>query len=164
VPQEPHIPRPVPSSPRVHGFRPLAPRPVEPPRRFRPWPSLPAPGLPAARHNVSHVAPHSHPTPFGLFLRRKNGLFLVFPTVRREGLKVMQQKTATYGYARVSTQDQDCVIQREALKKAGCSMVCEEKASGTSRNGRTELERLLGFKILRATRSWSLGSIAWPVA
>jgi len=51
----------------------------------------------------------------------------------------------TYGYARVSTQDQNCVIQREALQKAGCTMICEEKASGTSRNGRTELERLLGF-------------------
>ena len=50
-----------------------------------------------------------------------------------------------YGYARVSTQDQDCSIQREALRKAGCSLTVEEKASGTSRNGRTELERLLGF-------------------
>jgi DNA invertase Pin-like site-specific DNA recombinase len=54
-------------------------------------------------------------------------------------------ETYTYGYARVSTTDQDCAIQREALRKAGCTMVCEEKASGTSRNGRTELERLLGF-------------------
>ena len=50
-----------------------------------------------------------------------------------------------YGYARVSTADQDCSIQREALRKAGCTMILEEKGSGTSRNGRTELERLLGF-------------------
>jgi DNA invertase Pin-like site-specific DNA recombinase len=50
-----------------------------------------------------------------------------------------------YGYARVSTQDQDCAIQRQALEKAGCKLVCEEKASGTSRNGRTELQRLLAF-------------------
>ncbi len=50
-----------------------------------------------------------------------------------------------YGYARVSTQDQNCAIQREALRKAGCTMIREEKASGTSRNGRTELETLLGF-------------------
>jgi len=50
-----------------------------------------------------------------------------------------------YGYARVSTQDQDCTIQREALVKAGCTMVLDEKASGTSRNGRTELQRLMAF-------------------
>jgi DNA invertase Pin-like site-specific DNA recombinase len=50
-----------------------------------------------------------------------------------------------YGYARVSTQDQDCAIQRETLERAGCTLIREEKASGTSRNGRTELETLLGF-------------------
>ncbi|WP_294646272.1 recombinase family protein [uncultured Aureimonas sp.] len=51
----------------------------------------------------------------------------------------------TYGYARVSSTDQDLTIQREALIKAGCDMVREEKASGTSRNGRAELEALLTF-------------------
>lgn len=51
----------------------------------------------------------------------------------------------TYGYARVSTQDQDCAIQREALERAGCTVIREEKASGTSRQGRVELETLLGF-------------------
>jgi len=50
-----------------------------------------------------------------------------------------------YGYARVSTKDQDCAIQREALQRAGCTVIREEKASGTSRQGRTELEMLLGF-------------------
>jgi DNA invertase Pin-like site-specific DNA recombinase len=52
---------------------------------------------------------------------------------------------AIYGYARVSTDDQDTAIQVAALKAAGCSVVREEKKSGTSRNGRTELETLLAF-------------------
>ena len=33
------------------------------------------------------------------------------------------------GYARVSTKDQDLTIQREALDKAGCERIREEKAS-----------------------------------
>ncbi len=53
--------------------------------------------------------------------------------------------TATYGYARVSTTDQDLSIQQAALKAAGCTVIRAEKASGTSRNGRSELETLLDF-------------------
>jgi DNA invertase Pin-like site-specific DNA recombinase len=52
---------------------------------------------------------------------------------------------AVYGYARVSTEDQDLTIQREALTAAGCEVIREEKRSGTSREGRTELEILLSF-------------------
>ena len=51
----------------------------------------------------------------------------------------------TYGYARVSSQDQDCSVQREALAKAGCTMIREEKRSGTKLDGRTELQTLLEF-------------------
>lgn len=51
----------------------------------------------------------------------------------------------TYGYARVSTTDQDLTIQIEALQKAGCDLVREEKVSGTSRNGRKELDTLMQF-------------------
>jgi len=52
---------------------------------------------------------------------------------------------AIYGYARVSTTDQDLSIQQEALAKAGCEIIRSEKVSGTSRQGRTELETLLEF-------------------
>lgn len=51
----------------------------------------------------------------------------------------------TYGYARVSTIDQDLSIQQNALKAAGCEVVRAEKASGTCRDGRTELQTLLDF-------------------
>ena len=49
------------------------------------------------------------------------------------------------GYARVSTADQDCSIQEAALRAAGCTTVRTEKKSGTSRDGRTELETVLSF-------------------
>lgn len=50
-----------------------------------------------------------------------------------------------YGYARVSSTDQDLTIQREALQGAGCDVIREERVSGTSRNGRTELATLMQF-------------------
>jgi DNA invertase Pin-like site-specific DNA recombinase len=50
-----------------------------------------------------------------------------------------------YGYARVSTIDQDLTIQRAALKAVGCKVIREERVSGTSRKGRSELETLLQF-------------------
>jgi DNA invertase Pin-like site-specific DNA recombinase len=48
-----------------------------------------------------------------------------------------------YGYARVSTIDQDPRPQRAALKAAGCDVIRTEKARGTCRDGRTELRVLL---------------------
>lgn len=50
-----------------------------------------------------------------------------------------------YGYARVSTIDQDLSVQKATLKAAGCDVIREEKVSGTSRKGRGELDTLLEF-------------------
>lgn len=50
-----------------------------------------------------------------------------------------------YGYARVSSMDQDLSIQRAALTAAGCTIIREEKVSGTSTEGREELKTLLQF-------------------
>lgn len=44
------------------------------------------------------------------------------------------------GYARVSTDDQQLDLQRDALQKAGCSVIYEEAASGKSIN-RPELDQ-----------------------
>lgn len=51
----------------------------------------------------------------------------------------------TIGYARVSTEDQDCSIQEGALRKAGASVVRSERKSGTTTTGRTELATVLDF-------------------
>jgi DNA invertase Pin-like site-specific DNA recombinase len=50
-----------------------------------------------------------------------------------------------FGYARVSTSDQDLTTQLEALKATGCDPIRHEKRSGTSRAGRTELDTLIAF-------------------
>jgi DNA invertase Pin-like site-specific DNA recombinase len=50
-----------------------------------------------------------------------------------------------YGYARVSTTDQDLDVQTEALRRAGCELVRGERVSGNSMRGRKELETLLQF-------------------
>ncbi len=67
------------------------------------------------------------------------------------------------GYARVSTQEQDTAMQLDALRKAGCTAIYQEKASGASRRGREELARCLAalgrgdvlvvYKIDRIARS-----------
>jgi DNA invertase Pin-like site-specific DNA recombinase len=49
------------------------------------------------------------------------------------------------GYARVSTTDQSTEVQLEKLKAAGCEVVRQEKVSGRSRDGRTELQTVLDF-------------------
>ena len=53
--------------------------------------------------------------------------------------------TTLYGYARVSTTDQDLSLQEAALRAAGCQVIRAEKKTGTQREGRTELDLLLQF-------------------
>lgn len=50
-----------------------------------------------------------------------------------------------YGYARVSTTDQNPAIQEEVLYKAGCITVKSERMSGTTLKGRENLNLLLEF-------------------
>ncbi len=61
-----------------------------------------------------------------------------------------------YGYARVSTADQDLSLQEEALRKAGCAVIRSEKVTGTSLRDREELRTLLEFlrpgDVLKVTR------------
>src|SRR5258707_15781633 len=49
------------------------------------------------------------------------------------------------GYARVSTTDQNLDIQLAALKAAGADIIRAEKQSGTTTEGRTELQTVLDF-------------------
>ena len=49
------------------------------------------------------------------------------------------------GYARVSTADQNLDLQRDALRKAGCERIFEEKKSGKARTSRPEYEATLSF-------------------
>lgn len=51
----------------------------------------------------------------------------------------------TIGYARVSTEDQDCAIQEDALKAAGATIIRSEQKSGTTTEGRAELEIVMNF-------------------
>jgi DNA invertase Pin-like site-specific DNA recombinase len=50
----------------------------------------------------------------------------------------------SFGYARVSTADQDLTIQQDALRAAGCETIRSEKLSGSSKK-RPELNTLLEF-------------------
>ena len=47
-----------------------------------------------------------------------------------------------YGYARVSTEDQDGALQQAALKRAKCTLILEDKLSGAATK-RTALARCL---------------------
>ncbi|GJE78111.1 recombinase family protein [Methylorubrum suomiense] len=49
------------------------------------------------------------------------------------------------GYARVSTVDQNLDLQLDALRRAGCDRIFEEKRSGKAGTNRPELGRALDF-------------------
>jgi DNA invertase Pin-like site-specific DNA recombinase len=50
-----------------------------------------------------------------------------------------------YGYARVSTTEQDLTVQEDALRTARCEVIRSEKVSGSSVQGRSELQNLMDF-------------------
>lgn len=50
-----------------------------------------------------------------------------------------------YGYARVSSVGQDLTVQIDSLTQAGCDVIRQEKISGSSVQGRHELNTLLEF-------------------
>lgn len=52
---------------------------------------------------------------------------------------------ARFGYARVSSTDQDLTIQLEKLKAAGCTVIRSEKMSGKSADDRPELATVMQF-------------------
>ena len=65
----------------------------------------------------------------------------------------------TVGYARISTGDQDVALQLDALKKAGCKRIFQDRASGAKaeRPGLAEALTYLG----RATFLSSGSSTGW---
>jgi len=52
---------------------------------------------------------------------------------------------ARYGYARTSTEAQNLDAQLKALSSYGCDVIRSEKVSGSSRQGRDELQTILDF-------------------
>ena len=68
-------------------------------------------------------------------------------TARRSASTTAPEPTSgnLYGYARVSTTDQDLAIQEAALRAAGCTTIRAEKVTGTTTPGRAELATLLDF-------------------
>ncbi|MXP56777.1 recombinase family protein [Pantoea sp. Mhis] len=50
-----------------------------------------------------------------------------------------------YGYARVSTNEQNLTLQIKALRIAGCEIIRTEKVTGSSRNKQIELNLLMEF-------------------
>src|SRR5687768_7388179 len=65
----------------------------------------------------------------------------------RHGTRLIGERRMIYGYARVSTQDQDPSLQENALRAAGCTELVTEHASGAKRE-RPALEGLLARVVL----------------
>lgn len=59
--------------------------------------------------------------------------------------KLCDYRDMLIGYARVSTEDQNLDLQRDALKAAGCTRIFEEKESGRAGTKRPALDAALDF-------------------
>lgn len=68
----------------------------------------------------------------------KNDVKIKTQNIERKGRQMMK-----YGYARVSTIDQNIETQIEQLKANGCEIIFQEKITGRSKDVRTELNKLL---------------------
>ena len=64
------------------------------------------------------------------------------------------------GYARVSTDDQNLDLQRDALSRAGCAKIFEEKESGAPAPSARRWRRRSPFSVPR-TSSWSGRWTGW---
>lgn len=65
-----------------------------------------------------------------------------------------------FGYARVSTQDQDLALQLDALEAADCTEIFQEKMTGTNKN-RPELQKMLaGLRSGDVVVVWKLDRLA----
>ncbi|MER9726599.1 MULTISPECIES: recombinase family protein [unclassified Mesorhizobium] len=65
------------------------------------------------------------------------------------------------GYARTSTTDQNLAAQIAALKAAGCEVIREEQKSGSTLEGRPQLNTILDF-IHAGETLVVTGSTGWP--
>ena len=50
-----------------------------------------------------------------------------------------------YGYARVSTTKQELDTQLEKLRNADCEKIFQEKITGTKKDGREELQKMMNL-------------------
>ena len=64
---------------------------------------------------------------------------------KRDIQEVRNIVSPVYGYARVSTTDQNLDAQVEKLQAAGAEVIRSEKMSGTNRDGRDELATMMEF-------------------
>jgi Resolvase, N terminal domain len=69
----------------------------------------------------------------------------IWNLLSQSGRELGARAMAAYGYARVSTTDQDVTIQEAALRAVGCEVIRSETRSGTATAGRTELQTLIDF-------------------
>ena len=84
-------------------------------------------------------------------------MFLIYPTAT--DIATFSGMGHAFGYARVSTGDQDARLQHDALEAAGCYKVFTDTAPGHWPRAQSWESSSINFA--RATRSWSGDWIGW---